>query len=224
MLFEPSPRFDVFAIIIHLLSLQSLNTIEIKGMLKTSKVLKRKCCQKSDIITRVNNKFLKIGIGIVILIAGTVILQKTIIKPKDVHFHAGFQVYVDDKLQNFSDFAYMHEKPCTVNGKPLPGSNTNEQEEKAHLHDQIGDVVHVHRESATWNDLFINIKYPIDPKNSVGYINAKKDIDFLNRKIEPYDSLVVFIGKHADDRKYLKTAVTKDRIKQIEKKSETCSS
>src|ERR1700730_17097255 len=82
-----------------------------------------------------------------------IILPKTILKPKPVHFHAGFQVYVDDKLQDFSDFKYMHEAPCTVNGKPLTNNHVDEQIEKAHLHDQIGDVVHVHRLGATWSDL-----------------------------------------------------------------------
>lgn len=141
----------------------------------------------------------------------------------DVHLHAGFHVYVDEKLQDFKDFKFMHEKPCTVNGKPIPDEHEDEQIEKAHLHDQIGDVVHVHRKDAKWGDLFNNIKYPIDEK-AVAYINGERVDEFLDESIQPYDSLVVFVGKHSNDKKYLKDAVTPEYVKKIEKKSENCSS
>ncbi|HSW48045.1 MAG TPA: hypothetical protein VLG67_03090 [Candidatus Saccharimonadales bacterium] len=167
----------------------------------------------------------KIVLAVLILLIGIgVVLSQTVFKSKPVHFHAGFQVYVDDKLQSFSDFKYMDETPCTKNGKPLPDVHEDEQMEKAHLHDQIGDVVHVHRENATWGDLFKNIKYPIDGQKATAYIDGEKVDDFLTIEIEPYDSLVVFVGKHTDDKNYLKNAVKKDYIKQTEKKSETCSS
>lgn len=150
------------------------------------------------------------------------ILSQTIIKPKHIHIHAGFQVYLDGKLQDFSDFKYMHEKPCTIDGKPLEGARTDEQLEKAHLHDQTGDIVHSHRDNAVWRDLFINLKYPID-KDAVVYINREKVEDFLSKKIKPYESAVIFLGKHTDDLKVLKNALKKDYILKIEKKSETCS-
>lgn len=158
---------------------------------------------------------------LILVIIGYFILPR-FISPKDkVHYHAGFQVYVDDKLQDFSDWKYMHEKPCSVDGKPID-SHEDEQIEKAHLHDQTGDVVHVHREGAKWKDLFTNIKYPINDKNLVVYVDGKKVEDFLNKSIEPYESVVIFIGSHKDDEKYLKNAVKRDYIEKIEKKSETC--
>ncbi len=170
----------------------------------------------------------KISIGIalcliIIAVAGYYILTQTLLKPKPVHYHAGFQVYVDDKLQDFSDFKYMHEKPCTLNGKPVD-DHDDEQIEKAHLHDQIGDVVHVHRSGATWGDLFINLKYPLDEKQVVAYVHGVKADNILKQTIKSYDSLVLFIGKHTDDKKYLEKAVTKDYIQKVEKKSEFCSS
>ena len=171
-----------------------------------------------------NRKFIITALIIIVLIAGVIFLQRSLSQVGKVHFHAGIEVYKDGLLQNFSDFKYMHEKPCTLNGKPLPGVRTDEQLEKAHLHDQTGDVLHIHRTGAKWKDLFINIKYPIDKKNVSGYINGERVSDFLEEEIDPYDSLVVFVGKHKMDQKYLKNAVTKERIKQVEKKSETCSS
>ncbi len=95
----------------------------------------------------------KIIAGILFLIAVLVIAPK-FIKPKDLHFHAGFQVYVDDKLQDFSDNKYMDETPCTKNGKPLPDVKVDDQLEKAHMHDHKGYIVHVHRKGSNWSDLF----------------------------------------------------------------------
>src|SRR5258708_3038706 len=102
---------------------------------------------------------LALGIFFVVLI-GVVgyALSQTVFKPKPIHFHAGSQVYINDKIQSFTGNQYMHEAPCVVNGKSVSESDPDDQGEKAHLHDHIGDVVHVHRKGATWGDLFFNIK------------------------------------------------------------------
>jgi hypothetical protein len=171
-------------------------------------------------------KKLFIGLAIlgVLAIAAVIILPQTLLKPKPIHYHAGFQIYKDNKLQDFSDFKYMHEAPCTVDGKPINDPHADGQLEKAHLHDHTGDVVHVHRANAMWKDLFTNIKYPIDEKNVVAYVNGKKVNAILEKKIEPYESVIIFIGTHVDDQNYLKKAVTKKHIQDVEHKSETCSS
>jgi hypothetical protein len=151
------------------------------------------------------------------------ILPRTLLKPKVVHFHAGFQVYKDDKLVDFSDYKYMHEKPCTVNGKAVE-DHDDEQIEKAHLHDLVGDVVHVHREGATWSDLFKNIKYTFDDNQATVYTNGQSTPHIFNQQIKSYDSVVIFIGRHTDDKKYLAKAVKKAHIQDIEKRSENCAS
>ncbi len=167
-------------------------------------------------------KIIIIVLLLIVLAAGFVFSQ-TVLKPKHVHYHAGFQVYKDEKQVDFSDFKYMHELPCTINGKPLEGQVVDEQLEKAHLHDQTGDVVHVHREDALWRDLFTNIKFPVGD-DAIVYIDGRKVSNFLDQQIIPYTSAVILIGKHADDKKYLEESVKKDYIQKVEKKSETCSS
>ena len=159
---------------------------------------------------------------LLVFAAGFLILPRTILKPQPIHIHAGFQVYKDGELQDFSDFKYMHEMPCTVNGKEVEGDK-DEQQEKAHLHDRTGDVVHVHRKGAIWNDLFKNIKYPIDEDDVTAYVDGKKEDSILDKEITPFESVVIFIGKNPEQEKQLKNAVTKERIKQIEDKSENCS-
>lgn len=76
----------------------------------------------------------------------TIYFLKTKSLNKEVHFHAGFLVYVDGKLQDFSGDIYMSPNVCRKPDVRL--SSEEEQMEKAHLHDGVGDVVHVHRKSA----------------------------------------------------------------------------
>jgi hypothetical protein len=158
-----------------------------------------------------------------ILLSGGYLVKRTIFKSEPIHIHAGFQVYKDNKLVDFSDFKYMHEMPCTINGKPVDDHEEDEQIEKAHLHDQVGDVVHVHRENAVWRDLFANIKYPIEG-SFVAYVNGKKVDNVLDHEIVPYETITIFIGQNSDQETKLRNAVKKERIEQIENKSENCSS
>ena len=142
------------------------------------------------------------------------------LKPQVVHYHAGFQVYVDGKLQDFSGLKYMHVVPCTTDDHK---AEVDEQEEKAHLHDFVGEVAHVHRSNATWGDLFTNIKFRVDSSKSVvAYVNGEKVDGILHYPIKAYDSLVLFIGKHGDVEEYLKKAVKKEYVQKVEKKSDGC--
>jgi hypothetical protein len=139
--------------------------------------------------------------------------------PKERHIHVGFVVFENNKKLDFSDFKYMSVKPCGLK-ETEPLTDAQIQDEKAHLHDNVGDVVHSHFEGAQWKDLFSNIKFPIDYAKTTGYINGQKVEDWKDQKIQAYDSLVVFIGNN--DPKNLKQAVTKNHIQMIEKKSESC--
>ncbi len=139
-----------------------------------------------------------------------------------VHYHGGFQVYERGRLVDFSDVRYMHLEPCTTHDS---GVMKDEQEEKAHLHDLVGDVVHVHRSSARWGDLFKNLKYSVDMSRPIAaYVNGRKVENILNYPIKSYDSLVLLIGENEDTAVYLKGAVKKDYIMKNEGRSEDCGS
>ncbi len=165
-----------------------------------------------------------ICIFIILSILGMVINTK-LFAPKKIHYHAGFVVFENDKRQDFSDVKYMHIKPCTVKGKDNTESESDEdnQIEKAHLHDYVGDVVHVHREDVIWKDLFTNLKYNIDYAKATAYINGKEVKNFQDQEIQPYDSLIVFIGKN-NIKEHLSEGVNKSHIQSVEKKSEECGS
>ncbi|MBI2641014.1 hypothetical protein HYW87_00235 [Candidatus Roizmanbacteria bacterium] len=160
-------------------------------------------------------------IGIVILLGFVfVFTRKTSKQPKEVHIHAGFQVYVDGKRQDFLQTKYMSVKPCEE-GEHRELSKEEIQEEKAHLHENVGDVVHVHLEGATWGDLFKNIRYDFPRSKPIeAFVNGQRVSNILARFIGPYDSAVIFLGK--SDQRLLKSAVSKERIKKVEQSSVDC--
>lgn len=159
-------------------------------------------------------------IVIVLLSSGIFYFQSRKSVPQKVHYHAGFLVYVDGKLQDFSGLRYMNEEFCRLTPKELTSYDI--QKEKAHLHDGVGDVVHVHREGAVWMDLFKNIGFIIPNSKTIrGYLNGKLIENILNQPIKPYDSVVIVIG--SEKRVNLENYVSREHIKKIEKKSEGCS-
>ncbi|HKB88069.1 MAG TPA: hypothetical protein VKC53_00300 [Patescibacteria group bacterium] len=155
--------------------------------------------------------------------------KKTVVS-EEIHYHAGFVVFDNGKKVDFSDLKYMNVEPCTVPGKKEEETPEHNQLEKAHLHDGVGDVVHVHRLDSKWGDLFTNIKYPIDYSKVTAFINNQEVADIQNITIKPYDSLVIFIGtvdkrslaSQDPGKNLLLQAVTVDHIKNTESMSESC--
>lgn len=151
---------------------------------------------------------------------GFFVVQR-IIPPAKTHYHAGFVVFEHNKKIDFSDNKYMNFKPCSLK-QTEDTSAADIQLEKAHLHDNVGNLVHVEREGAVWKDLFTNIKYAIDYTHTTAYINGRQVSNWQDSKIKPYDSLVLFIGDN--DPKHLKEGVAKAYMMEKEKKSDGCSS
>jgi len=167
-----------------------------------------------------NKKLLLLIIPIVFILIGFgILLSKKFLIPKKTHYHAGFVVFQNNKQINFSDMKYMFLEPCTLSKKG-DGSTADIQIEKAHLHDNVGDLVHIERTGAKWQDLFTNIHFPINYSQSTAYINGNQIANFQNQPIKNDDSLVIFIGKN--DPKFLSQAVTKQYIEKIAKRSTTC--
>jgi len=137
-----------------------------------------------------------------------------------IHYHAGFQVYVNGQKQDFSDFKYMKVEPCgdDHDDEVTPES---EQLEKAHLHDGNGDVVHIHREAVVWGDLFKNINYPLS-SDVQGYVNGQLVPQVLSMPIIENASVVFFSGENTDIPAKVAARVTQERIQEVEAKSENC--
>lgn len=170
---------------------------------------------------RVKFNFAKLLLPVIILtlLFGYLMYSKYTNK-EEVHYHAGFQVYVDNVLQDFSDDKYM-----TIGYCGEEDNHVDPQLEKAHLHDSVGDVVHIHRSGAKWSDLFININYSFDSnKNISAYVNGEKVEDIFNYPIQAFDSIVIFVGDNGEVDNLLESRVDENHIKEVEAKSESCGS
>lgn len=140
-------------------------------------------------------------------------------KTAPVHYHAGFNVYMDGVKQDYSDFKYMNIDPCTEHQEKQ--SSEKEQIEKAHLHEGAGDVVHIHRTGAVWGDLFRNLGVSFPPgKPIAGFIGGEKVDNILTHPIDPGSSVIIISGKAdgIDSSQY----VSPERIREIESQSELC--
>ncbi len=168
-----------------------------------------------------------ISFGILGAIIGIIIATSIALKQssdhESVHYHAGFQVYVDNEIQDFSDLKYMSLKPCKLHEEEAELTPEQIQNEKAHLHDVVGDVVHSHQEGAIWGDLFTNIGYEIPDETRQAYVNGELyDGDIFTKPIEAYESVVILVGSNDDVPGKLAGAVTEEHIRDIEAQSESC--
>lgn len=83
------------------------------------------------------------------------IVWKTLQVPAEpVHYHANFAVFVDGKQVDFSRPELMHIAPCTDDTHL-----DTDPAENVHLHDGIGNVVHLHMAGITWKTFFDSIKF-----------------------------------------------------------------
>jgi len=104
------------------------------------------------------NKWAVLAVGIVLgaLITG-VIRFATYSGPMHTHYHANFAVYLNGKREQFKSPTYYQEvSACTVSGAIQP-------EQRAHMHDDINSVVHVHDDGVTWGQFFENLNWYVGP-------------------------------------------------------------
>lgn len=141
-------------------------------------------------------------------------------KQEKIHIHAGFKVFVDNQIQDFSGLKFMKLTNC---GAEENGQDVDEQLEKAHLHDKIGNIVHIHRKGVKWGDLFKNLNFRFDgQKPLTGYINGKKADVILDQPIRAFDSVIIISGKVNNLENKIKNMVPRKKIEQIEENSESC--
>lgn len=78
-------------------------------------------------------------------------------KSDDVHYHANFALYLNGQREEFKGPGYYTEiASCTLSREMVPA-------ERAHMHDNVNDVVHVEDHSVTWGQFFTNIRWILGP-------------------------------------------------------------
>lgn len=88
-----------------------------------------------------------LGLGILLILA----IRFAVYNPHHTHYHANFAVYINGQREQFKDPTYYEDvAACTEYDNMTPA-------ERAHMHGDINDVVHVHDDAVTWGQFFENI-------------------------------------------------------------------
>ena len=154
--------------------------------------------------------------------------------PKEVHYHANFAVYNDGKQEQFSNpLLYEEISECSISTEKKPG-------ERAHLHENIKDVVHVEDSAVTWGNFFQNINWNVSDKyldtsedllvntetKKVTYVlNGEEVSNITNKVIGDKDRLLVSYGSSTKDElsKQFDTVATTAEKYNITKDPASCS-
>lgn len=136
---------------------------------------------------------------------------------EEVHYHAGFRIYKDNQLVDFSRPEYMHFAPCGVEDE----HEEENQLEWVHLHDLISDVAHVHKSGVTWRMLLQNLWFELS-QEAVFYLNGEEVTGLPDEVIAPYDRALFLDGKNTQIEEKLESVPVKEEIEQAELKTEGC--
>ncbi len=129
----------------------------------------------------------------------------------EVHIHAGFQVYRNGELQDFSAPTKMYFAPCG-----LPEDEQATVQDMVHLHDEVGDVAHIHAAGVTWGDLLSSIGEEINPESSQFYLNGELTPALLSTEIAHMDSAILIEGELQNLGDALNNAVTEEWIMEVD--------
>lgn len=115
------------------------------------------------------------------------------------HYHANFAVYIHAVREEFEGPQYYEEvAACTANGPIQPA-------QRAHMHDSINSVIHVHDDGVTWQQFFNNIGWTLGPnfiQDDKGNLYLEKGDDKLN---------IVLNGQNLTDITSIANQTIKDR-------------
>ena len=146
----------------------------------------------------------KILLTLILIILTTSITYLLKPEPYKVHHHANMLVMIDGKEWDFSKDIYMEEvSRCNVTVGVLP-------EDRIHLHENMGDLIHVHMAASTWGDIFSNLMwnfgsgYLVDDYGQMYLANDEKKVYFIlngeevtnphNTPVNSEDKLLVWYG------------------------------
>lgn len=138
----------------------------------------------------------------------------------EVHYHAGFHIYEGGQLVDLSGFEYMTIQPC---GEVHSSHGGKEYEASMiHLHDGVGDVVHVHADGQTWRMFMDSLNLDAD-----AYPQMYRDgveVSLMDDVIEPFERVVFADSGTVITSEMIESVPSVERILEVENMSELCSS
>jgi len=154
---------------------------------------------------------------------------------EDTHYHANFAVYINGQREQFKEPFYYEEveESCSAETAITP-------HDRAHMHDNVNDVVHVEDHAVTWGQFFQNIGWDINPwfvktpstvmlsdnEHPVTFmVNGKKVANVVSQVIGDRDRLLVDYGSTSQDnlQKEFKSIASTAAHYDVTPDPETCS-
>jgi hypothetical protein len=140
-------------------------------------------------------------------------IRFALIKDDSIHYHANFALYINGKRDELKSFTFYEEvAACDASAADNP-------KVRVHLHDNNGQLVHVHGGGVTWGHLFQNLGYTLsndlvgtdsgvyitgDDGNKLSFVlNGESTNVIANELIESEDVLLINYGK--DDQSTLQS-------------------
>lgn len=141
----------------------------------------------------------------------------------EVHYHAGFLIYENGQQVDLSGIEYMTIQPCDQ-GHSSHGAHDSKDYDAAmiHLHDGVGDVVHVHADGQTWRMFMDSLNLDAD-----AYPQMYRDgveATLMDDVIEPFERVVFADAGTEVTSQMIESVPSRERILEVENMSETCSS
>lgn len=167
----------------------------------------------------VKRKFI-IGVSIGSLLLGAALMfaytkaAVNSIPAEDFHEHADFALFIDGEKFNFARNEFMSNKPCTFDEArgfiDVAYAHGGDLEDKVHLHDLDGDVVHMHQPGVTYHDFFESLKMGFEDsffidhegneyKNNEThefrfFVNNQEQPSIMNQEIRDLDRTLITYG------------------------------
>lgn len=103
--------------------------------------------------------------------------KPTVTKTAAYHTHVNFNAYINGTAMDFTQAKYQE-----VNGKA--------PNEFIHLHDNKGDIIHIHKQGETLGDFFSSINLAFDANTKL-YVNGKEDPQFMKYVPQDLDRILI---------------------------------
>ena len=99
---------------------------------------------------------LALTMGLLIGILGVLCIRFATYRPEHTHYHANFAVYLNGKRDEFKGSQYYQSVAICSAGRGI-----TIPEQRAHMHDNINSVIHIHDHATTWGQFFENLGWSI---------------------------------------------------------------
>lgn len=129
------------------------------------------------------------------------------------HYHAGFVVVLDGEVQEFSGLEHMYMRSCGI------GELAEEDilpSDRVHLHNEVGDVAHIHDEGVIWLTLLQSLRVDALSDNWFVYRDGKLLTDGIDSLIEPYESVIISDREISNAELSSITVPTRSHIEETE--------